>query len=355
MKPGKRSIQAVWGLAALLVAGLVQADTYTTFNNAGSYAWNAAPWSAGLPNGVNSGTNASLAGLMKGGGTVTIDASSTGTTPGALLVGWSGNANLNITGGTLTVGNNPVGSLVVGEQGVGVVSQSGGTVTAVAVHFNRAASAAQGTYNLNGGTLAAGYLDRVYTTNASTLNLNGGTLQATASGATWLGTGITVNVQSGGAIIDTQADNVTVLTALLNGGGGLTKNGAGTLTLSGLNTYAGDTTVSAGELLLADSSQMLFVIGANGVNNGIGGSGTLTANGDFVFDLAGAGATAGDSWTIVDAASLTESFGATFSVASFTDNGDNTWSKQSGAVTYVFDESTGVLSVRGRLGLFILS
>jgi autotransporter-associated beta strand protein len=349
MKTGKRSIQAIWGLAALLAAGLVQADTYTTFNNAGSYAWNAAPWSKGLPNGVSDGTNSSLRGLMQGGGTVTIDASSTGTTPQALMVGWSGNANLNITGGTLAVGNAGEG-FSVGESGVGTVTQSGGTVTASAMYFNRMTNAvsSKGTYNLNGGTLAFSSLSRPaasVSTNVSALNLNGGTLKATASTASWITGAFAVNVQAGGAILDTQAYNVTVLTALLNGGGGLTKNGTGALTLAGLNTYTGDTTVSAGALLLPDNSQMLFTIGADGVNNGIGGSGTLTANGDFVFDLTGAGATAGNSWTIVDAASLTESFGATFSVASFTDNGDNTWSKQSGAVTYIFDETTGGLSV----------
>jgi len=64
-------------------------------------------------------------------------------------------------------------------------------------------------------------------------------------------TGLTVNVKNGGAVIDTQAFDVTIGTALVaNGTGGLTKSGAGALTLSGTNTYTGATLISGGTLKL---------------------------------------------------------------------------------------------------------
>ena len=54
----------------------------------------------------------------------------------------------------------------------------------------------------------------------STFNFNGGTLKARASEAAFL-TGLdTANVQSGGAIIDTDGFDITVGQNLLNGGGG---------------------------------------------------------------------------------------------------------------------------------------
>ena len=55
---------------------------------------------------------------------------------------------------------------------------------------------------------------------------------------------------AGGAIIDSGTNVINASQALLDGGGGggLTKNGVGTLRLNGVNTYTGTTLVSAGTL-----------------------------------------------------------------------------------------------------------
>lgn len=138
-----------------------------------------------------------------------------------------------------------------------------------------------------------------------------------------------------------------------NGTNALTKAGLGTVTLGGANTYTGDTYVTSGTLVLADDAQMKFVIGSSGVNNTVTGTGILNLNGDFVFDLTAAGVTIGDSWTIVNVGSLTETYGASFSVVGFTEN-SGVWT----AGNYQFSELTGVLSVvpePGSLGLVFAS
>jgi hypothetical protein len=111
-------------------------------------------------------------------------------------------------------------------------------------------------------------------------------------------------------------------------------------TFSAVNTFTGNLTVN-GAFTLAESGTLVFDIGASGVNNSVGGTGPATFNGTFTLDLADAGDTVGDNWTLVDVGTLAETFGASFSIADFTEN-ENVWTSASG--TYQFVEATGVLS-----------
>ena len=97
----------------------------------------------------------------------------------------------------------------------------------------------------------------------SRLNFNGGTLAAGGNGnlnATNGTTTVNANnyVQAGGAVIDSVTYNVVNTLPLLEDpnstGGGLTKLGNGTLTLLGLNTYTGPTTISAGTLVVNNNA-----------------------------------------------------------------------------------------------------
>ena len=108
-----------------------------------------------------------------------------------------------------------------------------------------------GTLNLNGGTLRANNLSSGSGT--TTVNFNGGTLQAKATNAAFVPTTLTTTqVRSGGAVFDSNTFNITIAKALTEDsgstGGGLSKLGSGTLTLSVANSYTGTSTVNAGVL-----------------------------------------------------------------------------------------------------------
>lgn len=116
---------------------------------------------------------------------------------------------------------------------------------------------------------------------------------------------------------------------------------------SGANTYNGSIELFAARsrFNLANAANLSFTIGASGVNNSIFGIGVANLDGAFNFDLSGAGNTIGNNWTIVNNATVTETFGATFSVAGFTDLGGDLWGTSANGADYLFSEATGGLSV----------
>lgn len=226
----------------------------------------------------------------------------------SLFIANGANGSMSITGGIFESTSSAADGMVNGANAVGLLSIDGGTyrkitgigaastfalfyggtgntqatldinsgsfeVTTLDLQNNVGSSTqAAGVYesgvNLDGGTLSVGTIVRsvVSTGIDAVLNFNGGTLQARQDSATFLANlaQFTANVQAGGALIDTQAFNVTIAAPLVHdtalGGtadGGLTKVGTGALTLAGASTYTGGTLIKNGRLILSSGNDRL--------------------------------------------------------------------------------------------------
>ena len=132
---------------------------------------------------------------------------------------------------------------------------------------------------------ASGLLDlNGFTENVGDIIFNGGDIDAPSPGAILPAGNITVNRNTNSqAIISGRMNLVSSpiidvtghffsadlsITAVLFGAGGLTKNGVGEVSLSGVNTYTGTTTVNDGLLIVQSSSALGSTAGGTVVNSG---------------------------------------------------------------------------------------
>jgi len=155
---------------------------------------------------------------------------------------------INVSGGTFTANGIECG----GGTGAGTITISGGTINSDSLILNRGTGASvSSTLNLNGGNFTTTGISHVTTTNPATINFNGATFspQNTMS----IPTTVSTVVKSGGAIFNLSgAAALTIAGALTDGtgGGGVTKQGTGTVNLNGTNTYTGATSILGGNIVV---------------------------------------------------------------------------------------------------------
>ncbi len=223
----------------------------------------------------------------------TLGITGTGAIPagGNLVFQGSGTATFDVNGTTQTVAglNDSVlagairstaanGKLIVGDSNDstfrGVMSTANLALEKVGTGklTLTGANTYSGATTLTAGTLALGSANAIGS--SGTISFGGGTLQSSASNTTDYSARFS-NAANQQVKIDTNGQTVTLASNLTSSGGSFTKLGAGTLTLSGSNTYSGATTVSAGTLLVNGSlTNSAVTVGTGGT---LGGSGTLGA------------------------------------------------------------------------------
>ena len=233
------------------------------------------------------GANTTLSGLVSGAGAIIKN--DTGTDTLSANSTYSGGTTIN--NGTLNANSNTVlsGNVIIsGALGLGNVTLAGGTLGSTN------GSTIANTIALTGNATLSGL------TSSGTLTETGANLtlvmsgNATQSGAVNLSDTSTAHTMT----VQVDAGTSTISGVIANGNGstldGLTKTGAGTLLLSGVNTYTGTTTINNGTVQLGVNNS---INSASNLN--IGSSGTLFLNGfsDKVGNLTAAGGAAIDFGT----------------------------------------------------------
>ena len=221
------------------------------------------PGSATPGNLIINGTSAGPAALQSN-GSFTLNANR-----GVALGATSGSAGIGMidvaTGDALTV----AGIIANNGSGTGnlvVNGVSGNTGTLILMGTNTYT----GTTTIDAGTLSINSNASLgATATGATLYINNGaTLQST--GTFSLGTANrAIVLGSGGGRIDVATTNNLTVPGVISGTGGLTMVDAGTVTLTGINTYTGATTINAGTLQLNTG---------NGGPGELSGTPTITVN-----------------------------------------------------------------------------
>jgi len=296
---------------------------------------------------MSSSVGQSLAGVISGGGSLTMDGNS------LLILSGSGNSytgGTRIDGGAVmglrgSLGTGPVvinngGLLYVNDQwvfsgsnGFNVSYPNPSSVTVNAggsLAFDYGNGYANGITNLylNGGSVTTGSTQQPY----GALYLYNGNEQITASGSAFSTIAANIAVTGNNNSITVDGGSTLSMSGILKdngawGAGGFIKSGAGTFYLSGNNTYSGASTVSEGILKFAN-------VAATGSTSGI----TVNNVGSVWFDPG----TAGE--TVTTPISLSGDGGGNAALNTYTSGGQVTFS---GPVTLTSDSLVRALGDNG--------
>ncbi len=324
------TIGALSGDATTVLAG---AD-YAGFNTYNIGAKNLDTTFDGLISNGSAG-NANL--IKSGTGTLTLTAAN--TYDGSTTVSSGTLAITNASG----LGADTIGTTITGGDVNGRLSVSGGlTITEPLTLGGRQGANFESAHVLNAS--GNNQFTAAVTPATGGNNFN---IQSDAGLLTMAGSFTPAGAVTGARFLQLLGDGNGAWTGAINNGTAtvhLIKLGAGTWTLSGTNTYTGDTTVDGGTLALSSTSELKFAPTTNGTSNKVAGSAAVTLDGTFNIDLTAANVTNGNSWLLVDVDNLTETFGSTFAVTGFTKSGTN-WTKVDGANTWTFSQTTGALTL----------
>lgn len=257
------------------------------------------------------------------------DTVNTFTNNGGLITG----AGSTLTAGTYTLAG-----------GTTSVNLAGGTLVGSGAASLEGTSAAT-VVNINSGTLTLASAGRLTATP---------TISGSATGRIVLAGNETVSglsgapqVEIGGGSLTVNAATDSTHTGIISGVGGLAKQGAGTLTLGGANTYGGTTVISAGTLATTAANAVSSNVAVgSGATLALGGAQTLTS-------LTGLGTLAAGSSAMTFNIATSSTFGGTLtgnSSSSLTKTGAGTMnftgatSGYTGAVTVNEGTITGLTS-----------
>jgi fibronectin-binding autotransporter adhesin len=135
---------------------------------------------------------------------------------------------------------------------------------------------------LNGNTINGIPNLGILVDNSSAFTLTISARLALGNSQTWINNSANLlSIIPGGATLVTNGHALTIggsgntsISKVISGTGSLTKDGGGTLTLAGANTYSGTTTVNAGTLLVNGSTSSSSTVTVNNSGTTLGGIGT---------------------------------------------------------------------------------